>query len=53
MIDNHTFLKFHSLDFPKDSIGLEWGGNYTTYFCTPVGAEVIGWLGVDEIRGRE
>lgn len=50
MIDNHTFLKFRSLDFPKDAIGLEWSDNNTTYFCTPVGAEVIGWLGVDGIH---
>ena len=50
MMDNRTFLKFRSLDFPKDSIGLEWSGNDITYFCTPVGAEVIGWLGVDGIH---
>lgn len=50
MIDNHMFKEFRSLDFPKSAIGLEWSGEDITYFCTPVGAEVIGWLGVDGIH---
>lgn len=50
MLDNHILKKFRSLDFPKNAIGLEWSGNDTTYFCTPVGAEIIGWLVVDGVH---
>ena len=50
MIGNKIFQKFRSLDFPKDTIGLEWSGEDVAYFCTPVGAEIIGWLGVDGIH---
>lgn len=50
MLDNHIFKKVHSLDLPNSSIGLECSGNDTTYFCTPVGAEIIGWIGVDGIH---
>mgnify|MGYP000855212055 FL=1 len=50
MIDNKIFQKFRSLDFPKHTIGLEWNGEDVAYFCTPVGAEVIGWLAVDGIH---
>lgn len=50
MLDNHILKKFRSLDFTKSAIGLELGRNDITYFCTPVGAEIIGWLGVDGIH---
>lgn len=50
MIYNQIFEKFRSLDFPKGAIGIGWSRNDITYFCTPAGAEIIGWLGVDGIH---
>ena len=50
MLDNQIFKKFQSLNLSNSSIGLEWSGNDTTYFCTPVGAEIIGLLGIDGIH---
>jgi hypothetical protein len=50
MISNNLFHCFRSLTFSKDAIGLEWNDSDVTYFCTPVGAEVIGWVGVDGIH---
>lgn len=50
MINNNLFHRFQALPFSKDAIGLGWNDNDETYFCTPVGAEVIGWLGVDGIH---
>ena len=35
--------KFKNLDMDKSLIGLEKGGSEGGYFCTPVGAKVIGW----------
>lgn len=42
--------KFRELDISKSSIGLDGTGNNNTYFCTPMGAEIIGWLGVEGIH---
>ena len=50
MIDNHVFKEFRSLDFSKSIIGLQWSRNDIDYFCTPVDAEVIGWLGFNGIH---
>lgn len=50
MLDNYIFKKFRSLNFPKSAIGLEWSGNDTAYFCTPIGAEIAGYLSVDGIH---
>lgn len=50
MTNNDLFHRFRALPFSKDAIGLEWNDNDVTYFCTPVDAEVIGWLGVDGIH---
>lgn len=47
---NNIFDRFHGLPFSKDVIGLGWSDRDVTYFCTPIGAEVIGWLGVDGIH---
>lgn len=41
---------FHGLDIDFDSIGLEWGGEFVSYFCTPVGAEEVGSIGCDGIQ---
>lgn len=44
------YERFQALDVDKAALGLiqraDWGG----YFCTPVGARVIGWEGVDGIH---
>ncbi len=50
MTDNNIFLQFRCLSFPKHAIGLEWSDADVPYFCTPIGAEVIGWSGVDGIH---
>ena len=50
MINNNLFKRFHALQFAKDAIGLGCNDSDVAYFCTPVGAEVIGWLGVDGIH---
>ena len=41
---------FRSLDIDFDSIGLEWGGEFVLYFCTPEGAEEVGSIGCDGIQ---
>lgn len=50
MINNNLFKRFQAFQFAKDSIGLGWNDSDMAYFCTPVDAEVIGWLGVDGIH---
>ena len=41
---------FHELNIDFSSIGLEWGGEFGPYFCTPVGAEEVGSIGCDGIH---
>ena len=41
---------FHGLDIDFDSIGLEWGGEFIRYACTPVDAEEVGSIGCDGIQ---
>lgn len=41
---------FHGLDIDFDSIGLDWGGEFVPYFCTPVDAEEVGSIGCDGIQ---
>ena len=43
------FKTFQVLDIDKNAIGLR-NENNTPYFCTPVGAEIIGDIGVDGIH---
>jgi len=50
MINNNAYQRFCALHFPKDVLGLNWNDSNVVYFCTPVDAEVIGWLGVDGIH---
>ena len=50
MENNDLFHHFRALSFPKEAIGLEWNHSDVKYFCTPVGAEIIGWLGSDGIH---
>ena len=44
------YQKFQKLSIDHSAIGLEQCDTYTPYFCTPKGAEVIGWAGVDGIH---
>ena len=37
------YEKFEKLDIDRSLIGLEKGDSEGEYFCTPVGAKVIGW----------
>ena len=44
------YEKFKNLHIDFSSLGLEQGGSRSDYFCTPKGAKVIGWEGVDGIH---
>lgn len=44
------YEKFRGLNLDFSRLGLERGDARGGYFCTPVGAEVIGWEGVDGIH---
>lgn len=41
---------FRNLRIDSDVLGLLNGEKDAAYFCTPIGAEIIGWLGVDGIH---
>lgn len=43
-------LDINSIPFDLRPLGLERRGDQTTYYCTPEGAEIIGWAGVDGIH---
>lgn len=45
-----TYKKYLKLNVSGSHIGLEEGKNETHYFCTPKGARIIGWAGVDGIH---
>ena len=44
------YEKFKGLDIDFSQLGLGRGDDQGGYFCTPVGARVIGWEGVDGIH---
>lgn len=44
------YQKFKELSIDHGAIGLEQGREFCPYFCTPKGAEIIGWAGVDGIH---
>lgn len=44
------YNKFNSLNFDTIPLGLEQSNDETHYFCTPKGANIIGWSGVDGIH---
>ena len=44
------YEKYCRLDLNLSRLGLERGDNQGGYFCDPVGAQVIGWAGVDGIH---
>ena len=45
-----TYQKFKALPIDHAAIGLEQNDTHVTYYCTPNGAEIIGWAGVDGIH---
>lgn len=44
------YQKFLRLGISLASIGIETRNDETLYFCTPKGASLIGWAGVDGIH---
>ena len=44
------YEKYKKLDIDFSQLGLEPGDTNGGYFCTPIGAEVIGWAGADGIH---
>lgn len=44
------YEEFKKLNIDLSQVGLGQGGTRGGYFCTPKGAEVIGWAGVDGIH---
>lgn len=44
------YNKFNKLNIDTMLLGLEQGNNENLYFCTPKGAKIIGWSGVDGIH---
>lgn len=45
-----TYEKYQKLNIDASSIEMERGASTSSYFCTPKGATVIGWAGVDGIH---
>lgn len=45
-----TFEKFLCSDIDLSSIGIERREDNASYFCTPKGASIFGWAGVDGIH---
>ena len=48
-MNSELYKKYLELDIDTSLFNLE-KGDYPEYFCTPVGAEVIGWEGIDGIH---
>ena len=45
-----AYERFQALELDRSWLGLERGDARGDYFCTPLGAQVIGWAGVDGIH---
>lgn len=45
-----TYERYLKLNIDGFRVGLERGESESSYFCTPKGAKVIGWAGVDGIH---
>lgn len=50
LINMTTYNKFKKLKIDTMPLGIEQGNNENLYFCTPKGARIIGWAGVDGIH---
>lgn len=46
----NAYQKFLKMDIDIAPLGVEDNTNEVTYFCTPKGASIIGWAGVDGIH---
>ena len=42
--------KLKKLPVELDTVGLEQAENFTPYFCTPIGAELVGSIGCDGVH---
>ena len=49
-MEKALYEKYLRLKIDRSVIGLDNTGDRYTYFCTPKGASVIGWAGVDGIH---
>ncbi len=47
---NKKFKEFLQRAIDLQSVGIDLHGDHTNYFCTPKGASVFGWAGVDGIH---
>jgi len=45
-----AYKRYLKLNLDGSCVGLERGESESNYFCTPKGAKVIGWAGVDGIH---
>ncbi len=45
-----AYERFQALELDRSWLGLERGDTRGDYFCTPLGAQVIGWAGLDGIH---
>lgn len=45
-----TYSSFLKLNISLAPLGIAWDGSAAAYFCTPKGARIIGWAGVDGIH---
>lgn len=50
MISMSALELYKNSDIDLSVFGLSRGAEEGGYFCTPVGAKVIGWAGVDRIQ---
>lgn len=46
----NTYAKFKELNMNLSALGLRQEDTEVTYYCTPKGAKIIGWAGVDGIH---
>ena len=44
------YERYRKLELDLSRLGLERGDTEGGYFCDPIGAEAIGWAGVDGIH---
>ena len=50
IIMDRTFQKFLQSKIDLSSVGVEFREDNAPYFCTPKGASIFGWAGVDGIH---
>ena len=50
MSTREDLCRLRELEIDLSSIGLNWGGEFIPYFCTPEGAEHVGSIGCDGVH---